>query len=214
MDEIKNTKFLFEKIKKTYSAFEMPDEVDVMAWTEILDGYSQVEILDAFKNYRKEVIYNRIPSPAEFKRFLPEKQNNEFSQKVLKLADELGDKFGKEARDRYLSCYPQVDASGHFWKAPEVPSYDAQRAKPVTPESLMNDDIKADCCHHLLPMYRRAFNFVLNEILPQEISYSRWQQLDWAGRASAARQKGLFGGNFSQILEKICLELTGKDRQF
>lgn len=68
---MRETKFLFDKMKKLYPSFEMPDEVDVMAWTEILDGYSQVDILNALKNYRKVVAYNNAPNPATFKNYLP-----------------------------------------------------------------------------------------------------------------------------------------------
>lgn len=69
----KTTDFLFAKMKKLYPTFERPDEIDVSVWVDILDGYSQTDILDALKNYRKNVPYNTAPTPAKFKDYLPEK---------------------------------------------------------------------------------------------------------------------------------------------
>lgn len=74
MNEAQKTiDFLFTKMKRLYPTFVRPDEIDVMAWTEILEGYSQTDILDALKNYRKNVPYNVAPLPAKFKEYLPEK---------------------------------------------------------------------------------------------------------------------------------------------
>lgn len=72
-EDLKATEFLFTKMKKLYPTFTRPDEVDVLAWTEILEGYSQTDILEALKNYRKNVAYNVAPLPAKFKEYLPEK---------------------------------------------------------------------------------------------------------------------------------------------
>ena len=69
----KTTDFLFTKMKKLYPTFERPDELDVSVWVDILDGYSQTEILEGLKNYRKNVPYNVAPLPAKFKEYLPEK---------------------------------------------------------------------------------------------------------------------------------------------
>ena len=37
---------------------------------EVLEGYSQTEILEALKSYRKTCEYNSAPTPASFKKFL------------------------------------------------------------------------------------------------------------------------------------------------
>ena len=74
--DLKNTKVIFDKMKKLYPSFEMPDEIDVQVWTEILEGYSQTDILEALKNYRKNVPYNVAPLPAKFKEYLPEKNRH------------------------------------------------------------------------------------------------------------------------------------------
>ena len=82
--DLKNTKFIFDKMKKLYPSFTMPDEIDVQVWTEILDGYSQTDILEALKNYRKNVPYNVAPLPAKFKEYLPEKYKHaESNEQVI-----------------------------------------------------------------------------------------------------------------------------------
>ena len=69
------TKFLFDKIKKMYPTFEIPDEIDIECWTEVLQGYSQEDILKALKSYRKTVEYNQAPTPGTFAKFLREERN-------------------------------------------------------------------------------------------------------------------------------------------
>lgn len=68
--KLAETKFLFDKIGRIYPTFVKPDEFDVECWTEILEGYSQEEILSALKAYRKTVEYNTPPTPASFSKFL------------------------------------------------------------------------------------------------------------------------------------------------
>ena len=82
----KTTEFLFTKMKRLYPTFVRPDEIDVMAWTDILEGYSQTDILEALKNYRKNVPYNVAPLPAKFKEYLPEKYKNSESTAPATLA--------------------------------------------------------------------------------------------------------------------------------
>lgn len=67
--------FLFAKMKKLYPTFVRPDEIDINAWVQVLDGYSQPEILRALTNYRANVPYDKAPNPASFKDYLPEKHH-------------------------------------------------------------------------------------------------------------------------------------------
>lgn len=69
-DKFKAAKFLFDKIKRLYQTFQIPDELEIEIWSEILEGYSQTTILNALKDYRKSVAYNTPPVPAEFKKYL------------------------------------------------------------------------------------------------------------------------------------------------
>ena len=80
----KTTDFLFSKMKKLYPTFERPDEIDVSVWVDILDGYSQTDILEALKTYRKNVPYNVAPLPARFKEYLPEKHHRSEPESVKK----------------------------------------------------------------------------------------------------------------------------------
>lgn len=76
-EDLKTTDFLFSKIKKLYPTFVRPDEIDIDCWLEVLEGYSQTEILDALKAYRKNCEYNSAPIPGTFKKYLHHKENPE-----------------------------------------------------------------------------------------------------------------------------------------
>lgn len=69
-EQFKATGFLFDKIKRLYPTFVRPDELDIEVWAEVLEGYSQTDILDALKAYRKNTPYDKAPNPATFKSFL------------------------------------------------------------------------------------------------------------------------------------------------
>lgn len=84
---LKTTNFLFDKIKKLYPTFERPDELDIEVWGDILEGYSQTQILEALKSYRKNVEYNKAPNPAEFKKHLPEKAKKHLSGDYIPMTD-------------------------------------------------------------------------------------------------------------------------------
>lgn len=81
-DRRKNASFIFQRMKKLYPTFETPDEVDIGAWVQVLDGYSQTEILKALTNYRASVPYNVAPIPAKFKEYLPERHQAEQEAEV------------------------------------------------------------------------------------------------------------------------------------
>lgn len=87
-DKFKTTGFLFDKIKRLYPTFVKPDELDIEVWTEILEGYSQTDILEALKAYRKETPYDRAPNPATFKTFLHgvEKTNSSRVSEILPIS--------------------------------------------------------------------------------------------------------------------------------
>lgn len=76
-EDLKTTDFLFSKIKRLYPTFVRPDEIDIDCWLEVLEGYSQTEILDALKAYRKNCEYNNAPIPGTFKKYLHHKDEQE-----------------------------------------------------------------------------------------------------------------------------------------
>lgn len=75
MTAVLETKFLFDKIRKLYPTFEIPDELDIDCWKEVLQGHSQEDILKALKSYRKTVEYNQAPTPGTFAKFLREERD-------------------------------------------------------------------------------------------------------------------------------------------
>lgn len=169
----KSASFIFEKMKKIYPTFQTPDEITVGEWIGVLEGYSQTEILDAFKNYRKNVAYNQAPTPGDFKKFLAMVTENK--------------------------------------NIAEVATHELKLIAPA--EQLMQRDIAAKCCRHLLPVYKRAVDYVLGEMLLKEVPASEWRKMSVATRYRQAMDKGLFG-RFSEVLVFICRRDYGKDYQF
>lgn len=112
-ENFRAVEFLFKKMKSLYSTFQYPDEFGIELWTEILEGYSQTELLDALKAYRKQTVYNKAPTPAEFRKFLEAIKSNDranMRQRIEKCAAEIEDKFGVKARNRYIRGL--IDAYG------------------------------------------------------------------------------------------------------
>lgn len=69
-EALRATKFLFEAIKRIYRNFEIPDELDVDCWIDVLRGYSQDSILKALKCYRKTEEFDKAPTPGAFAAYL------------------------------------------------------------------------------------------------------------------------------------------------
>ncbi len=216
-ENLRAAEFLFKKMKSLYSTFQYPDELDVELWTEVLDGHSQTEILDALKAYRREVEYNKAPNPAEFKKFLAAKSESQgMRARILKCADELGDKWGREARDKYLKLarqqWPDVNLSGHDWTEPEIPSAEKNAAGGYA-EAYMRRDIKLNRCRHLLPVYQATVRYIAEDLLLREIPAEQWRRLTFAQRCELAMKKGLFN-DFDNLLTAVCRRDWGKDYQF
>lgn len=216
-ENLRAAEFLFKKMKSLYSTFQYPDELDVELWTEVLDGHSQTEILDALKAYRREVEYNKAPNPAEFKKFLVAKSESQgMRARILKCADELGDKWGREARDKYLKLarqqWPDVNLSGHCWTEPEIPAAEKNAAGGYA-EAYMRRDIKLNRCRHLLPVYQATVRYIAEDLLLREIPAEQWRRLTFAQRCELAMKKGLFN-DFDNLLTAVCRRDWGKDVQF
>ena len=169
-EKFKAAKFLFDKIKRIYQTFLIPDELDVEIWSEVLEGYSQTEILEALKDYRKNVPYDKAPTPADFKKFLHHSE--------------------------------------------DIKSQISEAVQPVAPaEQLMNRDIELKRCRHNLYIYKQAVDYVLSELLLQEIPAGIWRKMKFSAKYEAAKNKGLFE-NFDKVLKLVCRERTGKDHEF
>lgn len=209
-EEFRAAKFFLDKVKKLYPTFQYPDEIDVDLWTEILEGHSQTEILEALKAYRRETEYNKAPNPAEFKKFLKLSGVNVcMKARILKCADEIEAKFGIQARNRYIRGL--IDPCGVELK-PETE--DIKKTSIQDPAvAYMQRDIKLGRCRHLLPVYRAAVRYIAEDILAQEIPVTEWRRMSFAERCEAAMKRGLFN-RFDEALVLISCRDNGKDFQF
>ena len=159
--DFKAAEFLFKKIKAIYPTFEYPDELDVDVWLDVLNGYSQTQILDALKAYRRNTEYNTAPTPANF-------------EKWLKLQEK--------------------DAPVHE----EIP-----KVKYFNPAvEFMQRDINLGKCKHTIKAYDRAVDYIINELLLDEIPVSEHGKMDFSTKVANAKDKGLFA-NFDDILEQL-----------
>lgn len=211
-DKFRAAKFFLDKVKKLYPTFQYPDEIDVDLWTEILEGHSQTDILEALKSYRRETEYNKAPTPAEFRKFLEAIKSNDranMRQRIEKCADEIEDKFGVKARNRYIRGL--IDSYGVELKPETEEKKKSEIPNPAV--MFMQRDIALGKCRHLLPMYQRAVNYILTDLLSREVPASVWQNMDFGARYSAAMKKGLFN-KFDELLVQICKGLTGREYQF
>lgn len=216
-EEFKAAKFFLDKVKRLYPTFQYPDEIDIELWTEILEGHSQTDILDALKDYRRETEYNKAPNPAEFKKFLAAKSDSQGMRgRIFKCADELGDKYGKTAREKYLeiACqqWPDVDLSGHCWEEPGVLGCEKKTPKDMASD-LMKQDIRFGSCRHLFPVYERAVRYIVEDLLAREIPVMEWRKMNFSERCAQTMKRGLFN-DFGKVLLLVCRQMYGKDYQF
>lgn len=213
-ESFRAAEFLFKKMKSLYSTFQYPDEIDADLWTEILDGHSQTEILDALKAYRRETEYNKAPNPAEFKKFL--KLSGEdvgMKARILKCAGEIEMKYGVAARNRYVKGL--IDPCGVGLKSESAEDVEKSKrlARPDPAVAFMQRDIKLGCCRHLLPVYEQAVRYIAEDLLSREMPASQWKDMNFAERIEQAAKKGLFD-RLDEVLVMVCRQRYGKDYQF
>ena len=141
------------------------------------------------------------------------KENSEsranMRQRIEKCAAEIEDKFGVKARNRYIRGL--IDAYGVELKPETEEKKKSEIPNPAV--MFMQRDIALGKCRHLLPMYQRAVNYILTDLLSREVPTSVWQNMDFGARYSAAMKKGLFN-KFDELLAQICKSLTGREYQF
>lgn len=66
----KKSDYFFVNIKQVYPTFLRPSALDTEIWEEVLEPYSEEEILAGIKSYRKNVDTGFAPSPAKFTAYL------------------------------------------------------------------------------------------------------------------------------------------------
>lgn len=79
--------------------------------------------------------------------------------------------------------------------------------------SYMDRDVKLGVNRHLLPIYKLAVKYIVEDLLSREISSQEWNKLDYSGRCSRAMELGLFN-RFNDALVYVCQKAYGKDYQF
>lgn len=160
-EKTKAAEFLFSKIKKLYPTFDVPDELDIEVWLDVLEGYSQTQILDALKAYRRNTEYNSAPIPANFEKWLVQQC------KEHPVVDE-------EPKVKYFN--PAVE--------------------------FMQRDINLGKCKYTLKVYDRAVDYIINELLLDEVPVSEHGKMDFSTKCANAKDKGLFK-DFDDILEQL-----------
>lgn len=209
----------FAKIERM--AVNNPERLN--AWQEAFAEYDLADILSAtddFWNYKSS---KSKPSVAQLKAILNAKkvdtEDNSIGgmrRRILKCADEVGDKYGAAARERYLKAaranWPDVDLSGHEWTEPEILECEKSSAEDYA-VTLMRRDIKLNRCQHLLPEYQAAVRYIAEDMLSREIPAGEWQKMSFAERCGVAMKRGLFN-RFDEVLVLVCRQRSGKNCQF
>ncbi len=66
----KKSDYFFVNIKQIYPTFARPSALDTEVWSELLEPYSEEEIRQSIKAYRKNEDSKFAPTPARFKSYL------------------------------------------------------------------------------------------------------------------------------------------------
>lgn len=195
----------------------------VSAWAEAFRAYDLVDVLAAIDDFWQFKNSKSRPNVAQITAILTAKKVDTTDNsvagmraRILKCADELGDKWGREARDKYLKLarqqWPDVNLSGHEWTEPEIPAAEKNAAGGYA-EAYMRRDIKPNRCRHLLPVYQATVRYIAEDLLLREIPVEQWRRLTFAQRCEIAIKKGLFN-DFDNLLTAVCRRDWGKDYQF
>ena len=210
----------FSKIEKM--ARNNPERVQ--AWRDAFNNYNLSDVLNAIDEFWNFKSSKSKPSVHQIRAILVSKKvdtsNNSPSalrSRILKCADEMGDKYAINARERYLKVarqqFPGVDLSNHPYDAPAVAEVDKFSFETDYASKFMLEDIKRGKCRHLLYIYNRAVKYVAEEILSQHIPTCEWAKLDFRERCEKAFRLGMYN-DFDEVLILICRQLYNKDFQF
>ena len=206
----------FSKIEKM--AYANPERVN--AWVEAFKNYDLSDVLTAVDEYWRYTSNKSKPTVAKLEAMLNAKKvaasDDSLRGRIFKCADELGEKFGAEARERYLNnarkYWPDVDFTDNGWQEPFILGCDKNKVTDYATK-FMQRDIALNRCHHLLPMYEKAVRYVAEEMLSREIPEDVWRKIDFTRRCEKAMELGLFN-EFDDVLVSICQHYNQKDYQF
>lgn len=74
----------------------------------------------------------------------------------------------------------------------------------------MQRDINLGTCRHTFSEYNEAVNYIINDLLREEMPVSEWVNMDYSKRYNQAMKKGLFN-EFDNVLIQVCRKRYGKD---
>ncbi len=199
-----------------------PDMVN--AWNESFKNYDLLDVLAAIDDFWQFKNSKSRPNVAQIAAILTSKNvdtsDNTASglrTRILKCADEMGDKWGYAARERYLKVarqqFPGVDLSDHSYTPPVIIEMDKIATETDFASKFMNDDIKRGSCRHILNIYNRAVRYIAEGMLSKQISFQEYSKMDFRNRCEKALKMGLFN-HIDEVLIKICREIYNKDYQF
>ena len=109
----------------------------------------------------------------------------------------------------------QIKAILSAHKTALVKSTEAPKAELPTPESLMQDDIKAGNCRNNLYVYREAYELVTQDWLAEMIPADEYNFAitHWPRNVQLAVNNGLFG-RFSEAMLQAAHRRFGEDRDY
>ena len=88
-------------------------------------------------------------------------------------------------------------------KAKRVVADESQSIKYFNPAvEFMQRDINLGKCKHTIKAYDRAVDYIINELLLDEVPVSEHGKMDFSTKVANAKDKGLFA-NFDDILEQL-----------
>ena len=196
----------------------------VKAWNDAFKEYYLDDVLNTIDEYWNFKSSKSKPSVHQIKAMLIAKNASTsdnspsgLRSRILKCADEMGNKYGNNARERYLKIakqqYPDVDLTNHHYAAPTVAEVDRSSIETDFAAKMMKKDIERETCRHLLSIYNRAVRYIAEGMLSKQISFQEYSKMDFRNRCEKALKMGLFN-HMDEVLIKICRELYNKDYQF
>ena len=196
----------------------------MQAWRDAFNNYNLNDVLSAIDEFWNFKSSKSKPSVHKIRAILVSKKvdtsNNSSSglrSRILKCADEIGDKYGIKAREHYLKVARQqwsdVDLSNHLYVAPAIAEVDKISFERDYASKFMLEDVERGKCRHLLCIYNRAVRYIAEEILSQHIPTCEWSELDFKERCEKAFRLGMYN-DFEEVLIIICRQLYNKDYQF
>lgn len=193
----------------------------VAAWAEAFRNYDLSDVLAAIDDFWQYKSSKSKPSVAQITAILvaqkaKKDENQDLRHRILKCADELGDKYGVAARERYLTAcqrnWPDVDLSGHEWEESPVLGEEKNHMTDYA-MAFMQRDVKLGRNRYLLPVYQKTVRYIVEELLSREMPASEWRKLSLGERCEKAMALGLFN-RFDEILVLACRKWYGKDYQY